>query len=164
MENINLSCKKRMLRILFIAFLIFSLQIGRIAFIQFVDGKKLQSLAYEQQVQKREKNAKRGTIFDSTGKYILAVSSTAYTVTVNPTNIRKENKEKVSKALSDIFSLDYETVLKKVKKRSSIETIVKKIDETKADELRKWLNENDIQNGVNIDEDNKRYYPYATIA
>ena len=164
MENINLSCKKRMLRILFIAFLIFSLQIGRIAFIQFVDGKKLQSLAYEQQVQKRAINAKRGTIFDSTGKYILAVSSTAYTVTVNPTNIRKENKEKVSKALSDIFSLDYETVLKKVKKRSSIETIVKKIDETKADELRKWLNENDIQNGVNIDEDNKRYYPYATIA
>ena len=164
MENINLSCKKRMLKILFIAFLIFSLLIGRIAFIQFVDGKKLQNLAYEQQIQKRAINAKRGTIYDSTGKYILAVSSTAYTVTVNPTNIRKENKEKVSKALSDIFSLDYETVLKKVKKRSSIETIVKKIDETKADELRKWLNENDIQTGVNIDEDNKRYYPYATVA
>ncbi len=164
MENINLSCKKRMLRILFIAFLIFSLLIGRIAFIQFADGKKLQNLAYEQQVQKRAINAKRGTIFDSTGKYILAISSTAYTITINPTNIQKENKEKVSKALSDIFSLDYETVLKKVTKRSSIETIVKKIDETKADELRKWLNENNIQTGVNIDEDNKRYYPYTTIA
>ena len=115
-------------------------------------------------MQKRAINAKRGTIFDSTGKYILAISSTAYTITINPTNIQKENKEKVSKALSDIFSLDYETVLKKVTKRSSIETIVKKIDETKADELRKWLNENNIQTGVNIDEDNKRYYPYTTIA
>ena len=34
-------------------------------------------------------------------------------------------------ALSNIFELDYETVLKKVKKRSSIETIVKKEEKEK---------------------------------
>ncbi len=164
MENINLSCKKRMLKILFIAFLIFIILISRIASIQFKDGKKMQNLAYEQQVQKRTVNAKRGTIYDSTGKHILAVSSTAYTVTVNPTNIPKEEKQKVAKSLADMFSLDYEQVLKKVKKRSSIEKIVKKIDEAKADELRIWLNENNIKSGINIDEDNKRYYPYSTIA
>lgn len=164
MENINLSCKKRMLKILFIAFLIFILLISRIAVIQFKDGKKMQNLAYEQQVQKRAVNAKRGTIYDSTGKYILAISSTAYTVTVNPTNIKKDEKEKVAKSLSEIFSIDYEKVLKKIEKRSSIETIIKKIDEAKADELRNWLIENNIHAGVNIDEDNKRYYPYATVA
>ena len=164
MEKINLSCKKRMLKILFIAFLIFVLLMSRLAFIQFAEGKRLQNLAYEQQVQKRAINAKRGTIYDSTGKYVLAVSSTAYTITINPTNIKKDDKEKVAKAISDIFSVDYDKVLKKVKKRSSIETIVKKIDEAKADELRNWLIENDIHTGVNIDEDNKRYYPYATLA
>lgn len=164
MENINLSCKKRMLKILFIAFFIFLLLVIRLFFIQFIDGKKLQNQAYEQQVQKRMVNAKRGTIYDSTGKYILAVSSTAYTITINPTNIKQSNKEKVAKAFCDIFSLDYEDVIKKVKKRSSIETIVKKIDEDKADELRKWMNENNIQEGINIDEDNKRFYPYTKLA
>ncbi len=164
MENINLSCKKRMLKILFIAFFIFLLLVIRLFFIQFIDGKKLQNQAYEQQVQKRMVNAKRGTIYDSTGKYILAVSSTAYTITINPTNIKQANKEKVAKAFCDIFSLNYDDVLKKVKKRSSIETIVKKIDEEKADELRKWMNENNIQEGINIDEDNKRFYPYTKLA
>lgn len=164
MENINLSCKKRMLKILFIAFFIFLLLVIRLFFIQFIDGKKLQNQAYEQQVQKRMVNAKRGTIYDSTGKYILAVSSTAYTITINPTNIKQANKEKVAKAFCDIFSLNYDDVLKKVKKRSSIETIVKKIDEEKADELRKWMNENNIQDGINIDEDNKRFYPYTKLA
>lgn len=60
--------------------------------------------------------SKRGTIYDATGKNILAISSTVNTITVNPTNISKNDKEKVSKALSDIFDLDYEKVLKKVKK------------------------------------------------
>ena len=46
------------------------------------------------------------------GKNILAVSSTVETITVTPVNIPKDQKEKVAKALSDIFELDYETVLK----------------------------------------------------
>ena len=138
--------------------------IARIGFLQFHDGNKLQLLAYEQLVQQREISAKRGTIYDSTGKYILAISSTVSSITVNPTNISKENKEKVAKALSDIFELDYEKVLKKVSKRSSIETIVKKVEEDKADELRKWMIENNIETGINIDEDTKRYYPYSNLA
>lgn len=164
MEPINLKNKKKMRNTLFISFIILIMLIVRIGYIQFIEGGELQVLAYEQQVQKRSVNAKRGTIYDASGKFILAVSSTAYTVSVNPTNISKENKEKVSKALSDIFDLDYEKVLKKVSKRSSIETIVKKIDKSKADELRTWLLDNNIDTGINIDEDSKRYYPYRNLA
>ena len=164
MEPINLKNKKKMRNSLFIIFFVFLALIVRIGILQFVNGKELQVLAYEQQVQQRAINAKRGTIYDSTGKYILAESSTAYTVTVNPTNIIPENKEKVAKKLTEIFELDYETVLKKVKKISSIETIVKKIEKDKADVLRTWLIENGINTGVNIDEDSKRYYPYSNLA
>ena len=164
MEEISLSNKKKMIKAMFTTFLIMILLIVRIAYIQFYDGKRLQLLAYEQQVQQRAINAKRGTIYDSTGNYILAVSCTVSTITINPTNIAKENKEKVAKAMADIFELDYETVLKKVSRNSSIETIVKKVDEDKADELRKWLLDNNIETGVNIDEDTKRYYPYANLA
>ena len=117
-----------------------------------------------QQSQSRTITAKRGTIYDSTGKYILAESSSVESVSINPTNIADENKEKVAKALSDIFELDYEKVLKKVTKRSSIETIIKKVDKEKADELRNWMEENGITTGINIDEDSKRYYPYGDLA
>ena len=164
MNEIKLSSKKKMRNVLFISFLIIICLIVRIGYIQLIQGKELAKLAYEQQTLDRKINPKRGTIYDATGKNILAVSSTVETVTVNPGNISAENKEKVAKVLSDIFELDYETVLKKVKKRSSIETIVKKVEKDKTDELREWMEQNNITTGINIDEDTKRYYPYNNLA
>lgn len=160
----DITRKKRMRNEIIILWVLLIGLIFRIGWIQFKDGSKLQSMAYTQQTLERSINPRRGTIYDSTGKNILAVSSTVETVTVNPTNIAKENKEKVTKALSNIFELDYEKVLKKVNKRSSIETIVKKADKEKTDELRVWLKANNITTGINIDEDTKRYYPYNNLA
>lgn len=164
MLEVGLKRRKRIRNSLFIVTTIFVLLTARIGFIQFVQGEELQTKAYIQQTMDRNINPKRGTIYDSTGKVVLAMSATVETVTVNPTNIAKADKEKVARALTEIFDLDYETVLKKVQKRSSIETIVKKVDKDKTDKLRKWLEENDITNGVNIDEDTKRYYPYNSLA
>ena len=161
---ISLSSKKKMKNALFIVLIIFILLTIRLAYIQFVWGAELSEKAGTQQSQSRTITAKRGTIYDSTGKYILAESSSVESVSINPTNIADENKEKVAKALSDIFELDYEKVLKKVTKRSSIETIIKKVDKEKADELRNWMEENGITTGINIDEDSKRYYPYGDLA
>lgn len=160
----NITRKKKVIWELIVAMLLFTLLAGRLAHIQFIKGEELQSMAYMQQTLDRNINPKRGTIYDSTGKNILAVSSTVETITVNPVNIAKENKEKVARALTKIFDLDYETVLKRVTKRSSIETIVKKVDKEKADELRIWMKDNNITSGINIDEDTKRYYPYNNLA
>ncbi len=162
-ENIgNLTRKKRMRNAIFCSFIILICLITRIAWIQFVDGKELKNMAYTQQTLDRKINPRRGTIYDSTGENILAVSSTVETVTINPVNI--EQKEKVAKALTEIFELDYDTVLKKVKKKTSIETIAKKVDREKTNKLRNWMNENNINTGINIDEDTKRYYPYNNLA
>ena len=156
--------KKRMRAMIFIV-LLFMIGLGfRIGWIQFKMGGKLQDMAYMQQTLERAFNPKRGTIYDATGEKILAVSGSVESVTVNPVNIKKEDKEKVAKKLSELFDLDYEKVLKRVSKRSSIETIVKKIDKEKSNELRIWLDENNIKTGVNIDVDTKRYYPYNTLA
>ena len=160
----TLSKKKRMKREMIIAILLLALLVVRIGFIQFVQGEELQSMAYMQQTLDRNINPKRGTIYDATGKTILAVSSTVETITVTPTTIKKEDREKIATALSNIFSLDYEKVLKKVSKRSSIETIIKKVDKEKADELRVWMQNNNITTGINIDEDTKRYYPFNNLA
>ena len=164
MIPIKLSSKKKMRNTLFISFLIILCLIGRIGYLQFIQGGELSTMAYQQQTLDRSINPKRGTILDATGKNALAVSSTVETVTVNPGNIAKENKEKVARVLTDIFALDYEKTLKKVTKRSSIETIAKKVEKEKTDQLRVWMQQNGITTGINIDEDTKRYYPYSTIA
>ena len=159
----DISRKRRMRNMLVCASIILSVLIIRVGWIQFVNGEELQTLAYEQQTLDRKINPKRGTIYDANGNE-LAVSSTVYTVTINPTNIKKEDKEKVAQAISNIFDLDYETILKKVEKRSSIETVARKQEKEVVDQLSEWMIDHQIETGINIDEDTKRYYPYNTLA
>ena len=159
----NISRKRRMIYALIISSILLLALIIRVAWIQFVDGGELQTLAYEQQTLDRKINPKRGTIYDSNMNEI-AVSSTVYTVTVNPTNIDSKNKELIAKKMSELFELDYETILKRLKKRSSIETISRKEEKEVVDELSSWLIENNLSRGINIDEDTKRYYPYNDFA
>ena len=101
MSEMKLSNKRKMRTTLFVVFLLIICLIGRIGFIQFIKGEELSTLAYQQQTLDRKINPKRGTIYDATGKRELAVSSTVETVTVNPGNISKNDKEKVARKLSD---------------------------------------------------------------
>ena len=164
MSKSNLNSKKRII-ILFIGInIIWIILCVRVGIIQFIEGEKWKTKSDNQHSSSRSVTASRGTIYDSSGKIILAQSSSVESVTVNPVNIAKENKEKVAKKMSEIFELDYEKVLKKVNKNSAIETITKRVNKEKTDILRKWMEENNIYSGINIDEDTKRYYPYSTIA
>ena len=164
MVTMKISSKKKMRNSLFVVGILLILLIVRIGYIQFVQGTFLRPEVAEQQSLSRSISAKRGTIYDSSEKYILAVSANVETITVNPTQISSDNKEKVAKALSQIFEIDYEKTLKKIKRNSSIETIVRKVEKEQTDELRIWMEENQIKTGINIDEDTKRYYPYGDLA
>lgn len=164
MQNSNLGLKKRIIIILMIVSVIWVILFIRVGIIQFVEGEDWKRKSENQQYVSRSITAGRGTIYDASGEHILAKSSSVETVTVNPVNISKENEEKIAKTLSEIFELDYEKVYKKVTKNSSIETIVKRVEKEKTDKLRIWMQENNIYSGINIDEDTKRYYPYATLA
>lgn len=159
------------LKIIFVVIiLIFTLLVGRIGFLQFVQGSYLKNLAYNQQSINQIISPKRGSIYDSTGK-VLATSASVDTITINPQKIKDTKnsdntqalKEKVAKAFSDIFGLDYDETLKKVTSDSNVETIAKKVEKDKVDELKKWMSDNKISTGINIDEDTKRYYPYGTV-
>ena len=154
---------KRLLACLVVIFILFVVLIGRLAFIQFVQGSELKEAASHQQVTNRIISAKRGNIYDSTGK-LLAASAPVDTVSINPSRIKKENKEKVAKAFADIFELDYEEMLGKVNSDKSTEIIIKKVELDKIDQLKNWMEYNKLTSGINIDEDVKRYYPYGSLA
>ena len=160
----NLSSRKRMQVELIVFFIVSIILIVRIAILQFIQNNDLQAKAEEQQSSSRNVGARRGTIYDNSGETILAVSSTVYTVTINPMKIEEAKKEVLAKKLTEIFELDYEKTLKKVNKKSSIENIAKRQTKEKTDILRNWMAENNIYNGINIDEDTKRYYPYSNLA
>ncbi|MBR2744796.1 MAG: PASTA domain-containing protein [Clostridia bacterium] len=157
--------RKKRLKVMIFVILFIMTGLGfRIFWLDFIIGDMLKNRAYTQQTLERSFSPKRGTIYDATGKRILAVSASTQSVSVNPVNIKKEDKEKVAKKLSELFDLDYKKTLKKISKKTSIESIAKKVDSDKANELRAWLAGNSITTGVNIDVDTKRYYPYNTLA
>ena len=164
MANGYLGLKKRILFLFIIVIIISFILCIRVGIIQFVEGNKWKEKSHNQQYVSRSISANRGIIYDRSGKIILAQSSTVRSVTINPMIIPKENKEKLASILAKIFELDYEKVLKKVNKKSMIETIVRRESKEKTDVLRKWMEENNIYSGINIDEDTKRYYPYSTLA
>ncbi len=169
-DSSNLIKTKKLKTILGISLIIFALLIGRIGFLQFVEGSSLKEQAYNQQTINQIISPKRGNIYDSTGK-ALAISAQVDTITINPAKFEKDTEEETAKyketiatGLSQIFSLDYQETLDKLNSKSQVETIAKKVEQDKVDELKTWMEENEISVGINIDEDTKRYYPYSTVA
>ncbi len=169
-ESKNFIYTKKLRLILLVTIIIFVLLICRIGFLQFVQGSYLKEQAYKQQAINQIISPKRGNIYDSTGK-ALAISAQVDTITINPSKFEKDSdeetakyRETVAKGLSEIFGLDYNETLEKVSSDSQVETIARKVEQDKVDELTAWMDENDISVGINIDEDTKRYYPYSTVA
>lgn len=166
----NLLAVKKFRIVLASLLIIFLLLLIRLIWLQFVQGSALKEKAYNQQTTDQIISTSRGTIYDSTGK-TLAISTPTDTVTINPKKIvantpeeTKAKKEKVAKAFSDIFELNYDETLEKVNSTSNVQTIAKKVDKTKIDELKSWMEEEKISTGINIDEDTKRVYPYNNLA
>ena len=166
---------KRLKGFLVFIFIVFIALVARIGAIQFIDGTWLKERAYSQSTSSTVVSAKRGTIYDSNGK-ALAISAEVDTVSVNPEYLvvkekgevnqekTQELREKMAQKFAEIFSLEYDDVLKKLKSSRSVETIASKVETDKVTTLKAWLKENKISSGVNIDEDVKRYYPYNNLA
>ena len=159
----NLLAVKKFRIVLASLLIIFLLLIVRLIWLQFVQGADLKEQAYNQQTTDQIISTSRGTIYDSTGK-TLAISTPTDTVTINPKKIvgsndeeTKTKKEKVAKAFSEIFELDYNETLEKVNSTSNVQTIARKVDKDKIDKLKEWMETEKISTGINIDEDTKEY-------
>lgn len=160
-----------------IVLILMLLLVFRIAFIQFIQGSDLKQQMYNQLITSRTISPKRGTIYDSTGK-ALAISADVDTISIVPSSIvvydkandkideekTKNIKESLSKALSEIFELNYDETLEKVSSDSNYITIARKVEKDKVDKLKEWMKKEEFYSGINISEDTKRYYPYDNLA
>ena len=115
-------------------------------------GKKAEDL-HERE---RDIKAARGKIIDATGT-VLATNRTVCTISVIHSQVKEP--EKVIEVLTKELGLEEETVRKRVEKVSSIERVKSNVDKETGDKIRDYRLE-----GVKVDEDYKRYYPFDTLA
>lgn len=143
--------------------------IGRVAFIKFVDGEKLQSIATSQQTLTETLNAKRGNIYDSNGE-ALALSYESDKVYFNPTDVKSENFEIIAQSLANTLELDYAETLNKISSATSRILISSDVVQEKVSVLKEWKQskeskkDNKIITGISFEESTSRYYPRNTLA
>ena len=143
---------------------LFLFLIGRFGYLQIPMHDYYEQEAVRQQTSDIVVAAKRGTITDRNG-VVLAVSSSAYLVSVSPAKIPKaEDRQSLAQGLSEILDLDYDTVFGKVNKNQSYVEIARGIEKDKMDEVAEFVKtKSAYTSSVNITEISKRYYPKGNL-
>lgn len=160
--------RKRIRNIMIVGVALLILLAARTGWHQIVNGSELSRKALEQQTSDNTVSAKRGKIYDRNYK-VMASNITVETISITPENIRKSIKknnmsyERTAEDIAAIVSGDSEDILKKINKKSGFEYIKKKVDKETADELRQYIESNNLS-GISFVEDVKRYYPYNNLA
>jgi len=129
---------------------------GRLIYLMIFRSEYYQEQANALHERERSIKAARGIIYDRNG-VVLADNQSVCTISVIHNQIT--DPEKVIAVLSEILSLDKETVRKRVEKLSSIERIKANVPKELGDQVRACQ-----LDGVMIDEDYTRYYPYGSLA
>ena len=148
--------KKKIFVVFLCAVLIISGLIGRLVYLMIFDAEYYQNKAEALHEREREIKAARGEIIDANGT-VLATNKSVCTISVIHSQVK--DPETVIKELVNALGLDEETVRKKVEKVSSMERIKTNVDKETGDKIRDL----DLE-GVKVDEDFKRYYPYNELA
>lgn len=134
----------------------FTLLAGRLCYLMIFRSEELSKKALNIEQRERTIKAARGKIYDRNG-IVLADNQAVCSVSVIYYQIKEP--QKVIKLLSQKLALSEEEVKKKVEKVSSREKIKSNVPKSVADEIREAG-----LDGVKVDEDYKRYYPFGTLA
>lgn len=129
--------------------------ISRVGYMMLYEADRYGEAAYLVHTRERRIKASRGLITDRNG-VILAGNRAVCNISVIHSQITDE--EKVIEELSQRLSLDREEVSGKVRKVSSREKIRSGVDKETADDIR-----NLSLDGVIVDEDSFRIYPYDKL-
>lgn len=148
--------KKKSWTVFLCCVLIMAGLIGRLAYLMCFCSERYYDRAEELHERERDIKAARGLILDARGK-VLASNRTVCTVSVIHSQIR--DPEKIIRILAEKLGMKEEDVRKRVEKISSIERIKINVDKSTGDAIRECR-----LDGVKVDEDYKRYYPYGSLA
>ena len=135
---------------------IFAVLMVRLGYVMIFCSEYYMQRADDLHERERSIKASRGKILDING-VVLASNKTVCTISVIHSQIK--DSEEVIKMLCSELNLTDEEVRKRVTKVTSIERIKTNVDKETGDRIRNYG-----YDGVKVDEDYKRYYPYDTLA
>lgn len=129
---------------------------GRLSYVMLVKSDEYSYKATAIQERERSIKAPRGKIYDRNG---VCIAGNKPVCSISVIHNQITDAETVISTLADKLDISEDDVRSKVEKYSSREKIKSNVDKAIADEIRE-LN----LDGVMVDEDYKRYYPYETLA
>ncbi|MCL2717577.1 MAG: penicillin-binding transpeptidase domain-containing protein [Lachnospiraceae bacterium] len=142
--------------VFFLCVTVFILLTGRLAYLMIYRSEHYTARAKSLHERERSIKAARGRIIDANG-VVIADNKTVCTISVIHNQII--DPEAVISALSRELGLSEEFVRRRVEKYTSIERIRSNVDKATGDKIR------DLGlDGVKVDDDYKRYYPYGSLA
>lgn len=148
--------KKKILVVFTCAFLILTGLIGRLVYLMVFDAEYYQKRAEDLHKRERKIKAARGEIVDRNG-VVLATNKTVCTISVIHSQIKEP--ERVTEILAKELEMNQTEVRKRVEKISSMEKVKTNVEKEVGDKIREYN-----LDGVKVDEDYKRYYPYDGLA
>ena len=158
MAKPSYSSKKRLLFVFVVVASISLALIVRLGYLQIVRGEELKKGAIGQWTKGITIKSKRGIIYDRKGQK-LAVSISASTVWASPADVKAGDPEKTAEEVARVLDMDKDKIYEKITKNIRTERIKQWVTREEAIELRK-LN----LPGIEIVDDNRRYYPYGNFA
>ncbi len=128
----------------------------RLGYLMIYKSEEYAARAEALHERERAIKAERGSIFDAKG---VEIATNKPVCTISVIHAQITDPERVIKILSELLGLSEEKVRKRVEKVSSIERVKSNVDKETADKIREY----DLD-GVMVDEDYKRFYPYGSLA
>ena len=128
----------------------------RLVYVMIIQSDYYLERALDLHQRERKIKALRGYIYDRNG-VVLASNKTVCTVSVIHSQIK--DKEAVINMLVKELQITESTARKRVEKVSAIEKVKSNVDKEIGDKIRSYN-----LDGVKVDEDYKRYYPFGTLA
>ena len=156
MERSKNFMKKKITLIGALFFLVFLVLMGRLVYLMVFQSQYYSQKAEDIEERERDIKAARGRLIDANGK-ILATNETVCTVSVIHSQIT--DADAVTDMLVKELGLTEEEARKRVEKVSSIERVKTNVPKETGDAIRAY----DLD-GVKVDEDYRRYYPYDELA
>ena len=156
MERSKNFMKKKITLIGALFFLVFLVLMGRLVYLMVFQSQYYSQKAEDIEERERDIKAARGRLIDANGK-ILATNETVCTVSVIHSQIT--DADAVTDMLVKELGLTEEEARKRVEKVSSIERVKTNVPKETGDAIRAY----DLD-GVKVDEDYRRCYPYDELA
>lgn len=163
-ERANRTILSRTLGLMVCGVILFIPLIATLFQLMIVDHDKYEEMAISNQTRSTTLSADRGVIYDR-NMNILATSVTVENVFIDPNEIetKEQDLKLIATGLSEILDVEESFIYEQAADTTKRYKVIKrKIDSDLSQEVRDFINDNEIS-GIYLEPDSKRSYPYGSL-